>query len=88
MEVKKGVETTEWVAAKSGRFWSILTTVIGLVTTVGSMVVETLGHDSKAGIVAGAAIAVVGIVMKTLNNLGYIKSRTEVKVASSENATE
>jgi len=82
--VTPGEETTEHAAAKSGSFWSILTIVLGAATMIGSAVLPSLGTNSKAGIIAGAVIGCVGIVTKCLVDLGYIKSRTEVKVSANE----
>lgn len=87
-ELKAGVETTEYAQAKSGSAWAIVATVLGLVTTIGSAALQHFGTESTAGIIAGAAIAVIGIVSKCFVDLGYIKSRTDVKVAAEENRQE
>lgn len=85
-EVKAGVETSEFKAAKSVSAWGTVATVLGIILTFGSAVLPALGGG--AGIIIGAVIVVAGIVQKTLAELGYIKSRTEVKVAASLEATE
>lgn len=82
-EVKSGVETTEYAEAKSGGVWGIVTTVLGIIVTVLPNFIDKLNEESMVAIIAGAVIAVAGIVQTTLTKLGYIKSRTDVKVAAS-----
>ena len=87
-EATSGKDTTEYEAAQSGSKWGILATVLGIVVTLGSIVAAAFGESTTAGIVAGTLVALAGIGQKTLVNLGYIKSRTDVKAAaSSANAT-
>jgi len=81
-EVKEGEKTTELKVAQGEKVWGIIATVVGLLVTLGATVAEALGTEAKAGIIAGAVVAVAGIIQKTLVSLGYIKSRTDVKVAS------
>lgn len=82
LHLKPGTQTSEYAVARSNNWISILVSVVGLITAAGSAVVEAIGTDSKIGIVVGAILAVLGIVTKTLTDLGYIKSRTEVKAAA------
>ena len=79
--VKPGVQTSEAAVAKTAIGWSILGMVLGLITTVGASVAEFFGHDTKAALIAGAVITAAALLSKTLVSLGYIKSRTDVKVA-------
>lgn len=81
-DVKEGVETSEKKVADSASRWGVIATVIGAVISIGSIAIPALGDGSRIGIIAGAIIALAGIVQKTLVSLGYIKSRTEVKVAA------
>ena len=81
-DIKPGKDTTEYKEAKSGSVWGIVAMVLGMLLTIGATVAESLGTDSRIGIIAGAVIAVAGIAEKTLVSLGYIKSRTEVKKAA------
>ena len=83
VEVKAGEVTSEKKVADGANVWGSVATVIGAVISIGSMVLPALGDGSKFGILAGALIAVAGIVQKTLVSLGYIKSRTDVKAAAS-----
>ena len=82
-EVKVGEETSEKRVADNASRWGAIATVLGTVITIGSTVIPALGDGSKIGIIAGAIIALAGIVQKTLVSLGYIKSRADVKAAAS-----
>ena len=82
-DVKAGEETSEKKVADSANIWGSIATVLGIVLSVGSTVLPSLGDGSKLGIIAGAIIALAGIVQKTLVSLGYIKSRADVKTAAS-----
>ena len=79
--VKPGVETSEHAVAKSGSTWAIIALIIGLLTTVGTSVAASFGADTKTGIIVGAVVTGIAIIQKTLTDLGYMKSRTDVKVA-------
>jgi len=81
-DITPGKDTTEYKEAKSGSVWGIVAMILGMLLTIGATVAESLGTDSRIGIIAGAVIAVAGIAEKTLVSLGYIKSRTEVKKAA------
>ena len=76
--VKPGAETSEYKELQSSKLWSTIGTLLGVVISVGSMY-QPAG-DTKAGIVVGALLAVVSIGYRTLVQLGYIKSRTDIKV--------
>lgn len=78
---RPGEETTEFKAAESGRLWSILTMILGFLTTAGSLVADLFGANTELGVIAGAVVGIAGIVSKTFVDLGYIKSRTAVKEA-------
>lgn len=81
--VKPGEFTTEYQAARNGSFWGIVAMVLGVVVSLGSTLVDALGGHSRIGIVVGGIIAALGVIQKTLVDLGYIKSRTDVKAAAS-----
>lgn len=86
--VKDGKTTSEFEQAQSSKGWAVVSTVLGMVIASGSAVTEMLGMDNTVGIIVGAVIAVFGIIQRTLVDLGYIKSRTDVKVAASLGKTE
>ena len=81
-EVKSGEQTTEFKEAQSAKLWGALSIILGLVLSVGAQVADSLGADSKLGVIAGAVVAVAGIMYRTLVSLGYIKARADVKAAS------
>jgi len=80
--VTQGTETTEYKEAQSAKTWGIVATVLGLVITFGSTIAEACGADTRIGIIAGAVVTAAGIAHKTFVQLGYIKSRTDVKTAA------
>jgi len=79
-EIKAGELTSEHKMAKNGSLWGTLITVMGVLISGLSMVVENLGDNSKWGIIAGCLVAVAGTIKSTLTELGYTKSRTDQKV--------
>jgi len=81
--VKPGADTSEHKVAKSANLWGSIATILGLILTFGSSLVPILGEGSNVGVIAGAVVTAAGIAQKTLVQLGYIKSRAEVKVAAS-----
>ena len=81
MSVEPGKDTSELKEAKSASVWGIVAMLLGTLVTIGGAVADSLGSDSKAAIIAGAVVATAGILQKTFVSLGYIKSRTDVKVA-------
>jgi hypothetical protein len=78
-ELTPGKETSEAAAARSGSAWGIVATLLGMVVTLGASVAAGLGADTKIGIIVGGVVAIAGILQKTLTDLGYIGSRTQVK---------
>lgn len=82
-DVKPGEATTEYAAQKSGSLWGIIATVLGILITIGSVVAAGFGESTTGGIVAGAVVSLAGIIQKSLTDLGYIKSRADVKAAAS-----
>jgi len=78
-DVKPGVETTEYKEVQSASVWGIVAMVLGILTTIGATIAESLGSDTTTAIIVGAVVASAGIMQKTLVSLGYISSRTKVK---------
>lgn len=79
-----GKKTSEYAVAQSGGKWGVIALVLGVVIQLGSMITQSQGSDSTIGLVVGACVSVAGIVLKTLTSLGYIKSRTDVKVSAED----
>jgi len=84
--VKQGSETTEYKETQNAKLWGTIATVLGLIMSLGSTVIEALGQDTRIGIIAGALVTVVGLSYKTLVQLGYIKSRTDIKTTAYSNS--
>jgi hypothetical protein len=79
--LKSGAATSEFSVAQSVKTWAIVLSVLGMVESFGSMVAQSMGADTKIGVLVGAVVAIAGIIGKTLVSLGYSKSRADVKVA-------
>lgn len=86
--LKDGKLTSEYQATQSGRTWGIVALVLGLLTSLGGLLVDLLGSHGggTAATIAGAVIAVAGIALKLFVNLGYIQARSSVKVAAAQAA--
>ena len=80
-EVKPGVETSEHKEVQNAKIWSTVATIMGFIITLGGTIGTALGTDSKIAIIVGAVVVCVSEVRRMLVQLGYIKSRTDVKVA-------
>lgn len=78
-----GATTTEYKVAQKAEIWGIVSIVLGLVISIGSLIAEGFGSNTQVGVWAGMAITIAGKIQQTLTALGYIKSRTDVKVAAS-----
>ena len=89
-DVKSGVDTTEKHEADSAKVWGIVGLILGFITTSVSPVLVSLGvtESSTAGIIAGALISCASLAYRTFVSLGYIKSRTDVKVSANANSPE
>jgi len=78
-KVTPGVDTSEYKEAKSASVWGIVAMILGVLTTIGATIAESLGSETSVAIIVGAVVATAGILQKTLVSLGYISSRTKVK---------
>jgi hypothetical protein len=83
--MKPGIETTEYKVASNAGRWAIASWILGTLVAYGPQLVaavsDVAGIDSPWGPIAGAAIAILGTIRGLFVELGYIKSRTEVKKA-------
>jgi hypothetical protein len=80
--VTPGSETSEHKMAKSAATIAKLMAVLGAIVTFGGSIAEMLGTESKTGIIAGAVVAIAGVLVTMFASLGYTKSRTIVKAAA------
>lgn len=85
---RRGIETTEYAAAKSGAVWAVVAFVLGLIGSFGGTVAAAFGADTTAGIIVGTIVTIAGLGAKVLIEIGYIKSRAAVKVAAAEAVAE
>ena len=84
--VKPGVETTEFKEAQQGQVMSIIGMVLGILMVYAPKILELTPEDSKYAVIGGAVVTVASVVHDTLVKLGYINSRTQVKVAAEKEA--
>jgi len=82
VKVTPGVETSEHAVVQKTASVAKLMTILGLIVTFGGSIVQALGVDSKVGIIAGAVVAIAGVLIEMLNGLGYAKSRAIVKASA------
>jgi hypothetical protein len=80
--VSEGNTTTEYTVTQSGNFWSTIGLVLGTLVTVGSAVVPMAPGDSKWGMIGGMVLAIVSQIYDALIKLGYLKARTDLKIAA------
>lgn len=83
-QLKPGSETTEYQQAQQASTWGIVGLILGGLVALGPGLVDKFwgaNQNSTAYIAAGGALSVVSVIYKMLVDLGYIKSRTDVKVA-------
>lgn len=88
-KVTPGKDTTEYEQTKSAKVWAIIGVVLGLLCEAGGAVMVSLQESGTAGTVViaiGAVLQVMAIAQKTLVDLGYINSRTQVKVEAEKAA--
>lgn len=78
---KEGKDTTEFEQAKKADTMTIVGLALAVVIAYAPKVIEGLNGDSKLCIIAGAIVGALAILQSTLVKLGYLKSRTHVKVA-------
>ncbi|MFH1738992.1 MAG: hypothetical protein ABIH23_08270 [bacterium] len=81
-----GKTTSEYEVTQSASSTGILVVILGAIVAIGPEVMNAVfggNMDSKVAIICGAIIAIGGTLLKTLTSLGYVKSRTDVKVADS-----
>ncbi len=82
--IKSGSKTTEFKKTKEATWTFYISMALGLLIAHGPALVGNLDSGSLYAVIAGAAVAMAGIGQKMLIDLGYIKSRTDVKVSNDQ----
>jgi hypothetical protein len=81
----RGVDTSEYLKARSSGTWGIITLILGVLLASGAQIInaltESFGAESAWVSVAGVVLSIAGVAQKAIVDAGYIKSRTEVKRA-------
>ncbi len=86
--LKPGEISSEYKAMKSATLGARIMWGLGLVGLVAGSVAACFGATTKLGVIAGAIATVAGIGAEVLVNLGYAKSRSDVKSAASSAAAD
>ena len=84
-EVKPGNQTSEYGLAQKAGIWGVVGLILGFVVQIGpSIMDQVFGTDTQSigYIIAGCIMQVASIAYKLFVDLGYIKSRTDVKAAA------
>lgn len=79
---KDGRDTTEFAITKGVNLIGMITMILGFLMQVGETIVPMLGDGTQAGGYAGAALIIIGGIMKVFTTMGYQSSRTKVKAAA------
>ena len=82
---KEGKETTEFKKSKSATIFAYVGIVLGGLIAFGPKLLGIVEEGSTTGVIGGCIIAVSATIQKCLTDLGYIKSRTDVKVTENLN---
>ena len=82
MENRSGKETSEYEMAKSANLWAAIGIVLGVIVASGPALIEQL--DGNAAVIVGGIITVASIAYRALVQAGYVRGRTEVKIAAEE----
>jgi len=82
MKTSIGKTTSEYAVQQKASGLSVILIGLGILVAAGAGVVTALTEvDPTLGVIAGSFFAILGIIHKTFVDLGYIKSRAEVKKA-------
>ncbi len=83
-EITPGVQTSEHAIAQKADLWANIVIVVGLALDLVPPVLEKLQVAFPQAIWIGTALAVLGLVAKVWNAIGYGKNRSLVKAAASQ----
>ena len=87
-----GKQTSEYAVTQGANTWGAVGIILGAVVAFGPTIIERLSgvipEGSKTYVVCGAIISVASLIYRTLVTVGYIKSRTEIKLLDSTIATD
>jgi len=86
--VTPGKDTSEFKETEKAGTLAIIGTVLGAVLAILPSVVESLPVDSKWAIIGGSVVICLSQIQAALVKLGYIQSRTKVKVEAEEQPSE
>ena len=77
--VKPGAETSELKRVHSANIFAYFGVIAAFVATYGPQIMGWLPEGKAPSYILGAVIGGVAILQKLMVELGYIKSRTDVK---------
>ncbi len=88
----QGNTTSEYQVTQGANTWGAIGIILGAIVAFGPTIMERLSgvvpEGSTAYVVCGAIISVASLLYRTLVSIGYIKSRTEIKLLDCTIATD
>lgn len=83
-----GNQTTEYAVTQSTGILSILTALAGFVLAIAPQVSVMFAASPGVVSAAGVALAIAGVVTKSINTTAYTAARAQVKSAAGQAKTE
>lgn len=84
---KSGTETSEFKKARAAGRAATIIWLVGLATLIATTVTNVAGSNSKAGMYAGVAVTVLGLISQVVNAIFYGSNRTDMKASAAEALT-
>lgn len=87
--VAPGVVSTEYERTVAGGWWGAVLMAVGALVAASETIVNfAAGMDSHAGQVVGMLMAIIGAIYKAVLEMGYIASRSQIKVSAATGAAQ
>ena len=87
-DIKPGETTSENKVTKSMQFFAYFATIASLVATYGPKLIDSLPDGGTATAIVAAVVSGTAVLAALFTSLGYIKSRTDVKVSADASPSE
>jgi len=79
-----GRDTSEYAETVVAGKWGTVVMLLGALGAVGAGVADAYGAETAAGLIAATVVTVTGALFTLIPKMAYIKSRTVVKIASTD----
>ncbi len=83
-DVTPGVQTSEHAQAEKASFWANILIVVGLSLDTLPPILEKIQVAFPQAVWVGTALAIVGVVAKVWNAIGYGRNRAIVKSSAAQ----